>query len=48
VSLSHDGRGNLITSGTNSYSYTSENLMKTATGGISLYYDAVGRLAELR
>jgi RHS repeat-associated protein len=41
-----DGRGNLTSDGTHSYTYWSENRLKTATGGISLYYDPLGRLSE--
>jgi RHS repeat-associated protein len=45
IALGYDGRGNLTTSGTNSYGYTAENLMKSAPG-IALSYDALGRLAQ--
>ena len=49
VALSYDGRGNLTGSGSQSYTYTAENRMKSAsgaTGGATLYYDALGRLIE--
>jgi RHS repeat-associated protein len=46
TSFSYDARGNLITSGASTYGYTSENLLKTAPSGISLYYDPTGRLSE--
>jgi RHS repeat-associated protein len=42
----HDGRGNLITSGAASYSYTAENMMKTAPNSASLSYDPGLRLYE--
>ena len=46
VSLGYDARGNLTTSGSNTYSYSSQNLMTAASGGITMYYDPVGRLSE--
>lgn len=46
VSLGYDGRGNIISSGANSYSYSSENLLKTAPGGLTFHYDGTGRLLE--
>lgn len=50
ATLGYDGRGNLTSSvttlGTSTYGYTSENLLKTNSGGISLYYDPAGRLIE--
>ncbi|HEU4962153.1 MAG TPA: RHS repeat-associated core domain-containing protein [Sphingomonas sp.] len=47
VSLGYDTRGNLITSGTNSYTYSSENLMKTGPGSTSLTYDPLLRLYQV-
>ncbi len=44
TALGYDDRGNLTSSGSNGYAYTSDNLMKTAPGGIALSYDASGRL----
>jgi len=41
----YDARGNLTSTGANSYAYSSENLMKTGPG-TTLYYDGLGRLAE--
>lgn len=41
--LGYDPRGNLTSSGSSSYTYSAENLLKTATGGISLRYDALDR-----
>jgi RHS repeat-associated protein len=46
VALGFDGRGNLTTSGTNTYTYTVENRLTTATGSITANYDALGRLKE--
>jgi len=50
TTFGYDVRGNLTssatTSGTLTYGYTSENLLKSMTGGISLYYDPAGRLTE--
>lgn len=42
-----DGRGNLTNSGTNVYTYTSENRLATGPGGTSLWYDPTGRLSKL-
>ncbi len=46
VSLGYDGRGNLTNSGSSTYGYTLENRLRTASGGVSLYYDQLGRLHE--
>ncbi|HEU4962139.1 MAG TPA: RHS repeat-associated core domain-containing protein [Sphingomonas sp.] len=46
VSLGYDARGNLTTSGSNAYSYSSENRMTAASGGITMYYDPFGRMTE--
>lgn len=43
--LGYDGRGNLTSSGSNSYTYSSENLLKTAPG-VTLSYDPALRLYE--
>lgn len=45
-SLGYDARGNLTSTGSNSYTYSSENLMKSGPGATTLYYDGFGRLAE--
>lgn len=45
-SVGYDARGNLTSTGSNSYTYNSENLMKSGPGGVTLYYDGLGRLAE--
>ncbi|WP_084514931.1 RHS repeat domain-containing protein [Sphingobium lactosutens] len=42
----YDGRGNLISIGPRTFSYSSENLMMTASGGVTLHYDPIGRLHE--
>jgi RHS repeat-associated protein len=42
----YDGRGNLTSSGGTTYAYTSENLLKTVSGGFTLAYDPIGRLHE--
>jgi RHS repeat-associated protein len=39
-------RGNLTSSGSNAYSYTSENLLKTAPNSVTLAYDPALRLYE--
>ncbi len=46
TSFGYDARGNLSSSGTATYAYTSENLLKSASGGITAYYDGFGRLLE--
>ena len=47
TTLGYDLRGNLTTSGTSSYGYTSENRLATGPGGVTLYYDPTGRLSRL-
>ena len=47
VSLGYDARGNLTTSGSNSYTYSSENLMKTGPGSTTLTYDPLLRLYQV-
>ena len=44
VSLGYDARGNLTRSGTDTYRYTSQNLLTSAPGISQLRYDAMGRL----
>ncbi|MCI4590388.1 hypothetical protein MOK15_09810 [Sphingobium sp. BYY-5] len=46
ASFSYDTRGNLTGDGTTSFGYTVDNMLKTASNGVSLYYDALGRLSE--
>jgi RHS repeat-associated protein len=38
--------GNLTSAGSNAYTYSSENFLKTAPGGATLDYDPLGRLAQ--
>lgn len=45
--ITYDGRGNLTSWGTDSYTYTSENRLATRSNGTSLYYDPTGRLSRL-
>nr|WP_255586538.1 RHS repeat-associated core domain-containing protein [Hephaestia mangrovi] len=47
TSLGYDARGNLTTSGSDSYTYSSENLMKTGPGSTSLTYDPLLRLYQV-
>jgi RHS repeat-associated protein len=44
----YDGRGNLTTDPITSktYTYTSENQLKTSSGGVTLAYDPLGRISE--
>lgn len=44
--FTYDTRGNLTNDGTNAYTYTAENLLKTAPGSTTLAYDPLGRLYE--
>lgn len=46
IGFSYDARGNLTGDGTNSYAYTSENLLKTGPSGATLIYDPLGRLYQ--
>nr|WP_246359952.1 RHS repeat-associated core domain-containing protein [Stakelama sediminis] len=46
TALGYDARGNLTTSGSDSYSYSSENLLKTGPGGAALSYDPLLRLYQ--
>lgn len=43
--IGYDARGNLNSSGTAVFTYSAENLLKSAPG-VTLYYDALGRLVE--
>lgn len=45
--LGYDGRGNLTSSGSDAYTYTSENRLATAPGGASIWYDPTGRISRL-
>lgn len=42
----YDARGNMTAAGATSYSYSAENQLKSTSGGVSLYYDPIGRLHE--
>lgn len=44
--FTYDTRGNLTNDGTNAYTYTAENLLKTAPSSMTLAYDPLGRLYE--
>ncbi len=44
TTLGYDAKGNLTTSGSSSYTYSSENLMVTAPGSVTLTYDPLLRL----
>ncbi|MBY8826577.1 RHS repeat domain-containing protein [Hephaestia mangrovi] len=46
TSLGYDARGNLTTSGSSTYSYSSENRMMAASGGVTMHYGPLGRLIE--
>src|SRR5690606_19287838 len=49
VSFGYDTRGNLTSSGSNSYTYSKLNELKSATvggAGTTLHYDGLGRLVE--
>jgi RHS repeat-associated protein len=47
TALGYDGRGNLTSSGSDIYTYTSENRLATAPGGATLTYDPTGRLSRV-
>src|ERR1043166_8121281 len=44
ITPTYDTKGNLTSSGTTTYGYSSENLLSSATGGIALTYDPMLRL----
>lgn len=46
ASVAHDGRGNLATNGSDSYSYSAENRLLTGPGGAQFTYDPSGRLYQ--
>lgn len=46
VALGYDRRGNLIASGSDTYGYTSGNMLKSRSNGTTLYYDVLDRLSE--
>jgi RHS repeat-associated protein len=46
VTPSYDTKGNLTSAGSTTYGYSSENLLTSATGGITLSYDPAMRLYQ--
>lgn len=46
TSVSHDARGNISAIGGSSYGYSSENLLTSAPGSVTLAYDPMGRLYQ--
>lgn len=46
IGFSYDARGNLTSDGTNGFTYTAENLLKTGPSGATLAYDPLGRLYQ--
>jgi RHS repeat-associated protein len=46
ITPTYDAKGNLTSAGATSYTYTSENLLTSATGGIALAYDPAMRLYQ--
>ncbi len=47
VAPTYDARGNLTNFGAGGYGYSSENLMTSAPGAVSLSYDPMGRLTQV-
>jgi RHS repeat-associated protein len=47
VTPTYDTKGNLISAGGATYAYSSENLLTSATGGITLAYDPAMRLYQI-
>lgn len=47
TALGYDARGNLTTSGSDNYTYSSENLLKTGPSSTSLSYDPLLRLFDV-
>jgi RHS repeat-associated protein len=46
VTPTYDGKGNLTSAGSTTYGYSSENLLTSASGGITLSYDPAMRLYQ--
>jgi len=46
-SVTYDARGNLVTTGSNTYGYSSENLLRTGPSSNVLYYDPLLRLFQI-
>ena len=47
TAFGYDGRGNLTTSGSTTYAYSSDNLLLSASTGAALTYDPAGRLLQV-
>jgi RHS repeat-associated protein len=47
VSVGHDARGNTNAIGSASYGYDSQNRMTSASGGVAMSYDPLGRLYQV-
>ena len=47
ASLGHDARGNMTSDGVKTFAYTSENLLTSASGGVTLAFDPMMRLHQL-
>ncbi len=47
ASLNYDAGGNLTSDGTRTYGYDSENKLTSASGGVTLAYDPLGRLYQV-
>jgi RHS repeat-associated protein len=46
ITPTYDSRGNLTSAGSTTYSYSSENRLSGASGGVTLSYDPLGRLYQ--
>jgi RHS repeat-associated protein len=46
ITPTYDARGNLTSAGSVTYGYSSENRLTSATGGVTLSYDPLGRLYQ--
>ena len=46
LSFTYDARGNLTASGSSTYTYTSENFLKSGPNAAALTYDPLGRLYQ--
>lgn len=47
ITPTYDGRGNLVSAGTTTYGYNSEDMLTSASGGVSLAYDPLMRLQQI-
>jgi len=48
TAIGYDARGNLTSDGTASFAYSTDNLLVSASGGVSLSYDPLLRLSSVR